>query len=208
MPQTCRVLLCCGLAMLCPAVASRAGDRPAGLTLAWADNFLTISVPHLPGGRVKVNYLEAYCRAGSSDRDWGRTVIKHRTELLARGPEGKSLQLRCTLADGVTVDHEIRAGPDEVTFRLIARNPTGKASEVHWAQPCIRVDTFTGRGQKDYLPQCFVFLDGQLTRLPTQPWAGKARYIPGQVYCPENVDRRDVNPRPLSALVPSHGLIG
>jgi hypothetical protein len=28
------------------------------------------------------------------------------------------------------------------------------------------------------------------------------------VYCPETVDRRDVNPRPLSVLVPSNGLIG
>ena len=40
------------------------------------------------------------------------------------------------------------------------------------------------------------------------PWADKARYIPGQVYCPKNVDRNDVNPRPLSKLVPSNGLCG
>ena len=51
-------------------------------------------------------------------------------------------------------------------------------------------------------------LDGKLTRLPTQPWAVKARYTPGQVYCPQGVDRRDVNPRPLSVWVPSHGLVG
>ena len=31
---------------------------------------------------------------------------------------------------------------------------------------------------------------------------------PGQVYCPRNVPRTDVNPRPLSSLVPSNGLIG
>ena len=36
----------------------------------------------------------------------------------------------------------------------------------------------------------------------------KARYTPGQVWCPVNVDRADVNPRPLSELVPSSGLIG
>jgi hypothetical protein len=53
-----------------------------------------------------------------------------------------------------------------------------------------------------------VFLDGKLSRLPTQPWAEKARYTPGQVYCPKHVDRRDVNPRPLSELVPSNGLVG
>ena len=40
------------------------------------------------------------------------------------------------------------------------------------------------------------------------PWATEARYVPGQVYAPENVDRNDVNPRPLSSLVPSSGLTG
>ena len=40
------------------------------------------------------------------------------------------------------------------------------------------------------------------------PWAEKARYTPGQVYCPKHVDRDDVNPRPLSKLIPSNGLCG
>ena len=35
-----------------------------------------------------------------------------------------------------------------------------------------------------------------------------ARYVPGQVWCPRHVDRNDVNPRPLSKLVPSSGLCG
>ena len=88
-------------------------------------------------------------------------------------------------------------------------------SLAHWAQPCIRVDQFTGCGNDDarvlvpaYARKCFVFLNGNLTRLPTEPWAEKARYIPGQVYCPALVDRNDVNPRPLSDLVPSNGLTG
>ena len=62
--------------------------------------------------------------------------------------------------------------------------------------------------QPQYIKQCFLFIDGQLTRLPTKPWADKARYTPGQVYVPKHVDRNDVNPRPLSALVPSSGLCG
>jgi hypothetical protein len=178
------------------------------LTLSWADNFLTIHGSHLAGGELKVHYLEAYCRPGSTDRNWGETVIKHRTELLSSSRDGKSLRLRCVLADGVRVTHDIQAGEDEVTFQVVATNPTSKLSEAHWAQPCIRVNRFTGKGQKDYLQQCFVFMDGKLTRLPTHPWMEKARYTPGQVYCPANVDRRDVNPRPLSALVPSNGLVG
>ena len=44
--------------------------------------------------------------------------------------------------------------------------------------------------------------------MPTRDWATKARYTPGQVWCPRDVPRTDVNPRPLSALVPSNGLIG
>jgi hypothetical protein len=97
-------------------------------------------------------------------------------------------------------------------FRLTATNPTGRASQAHWAQPCVRVDTFTGvkpmRNSEDYLPKCFIFVDGRLSRLPTRPWATKAKYVPGQVWCPAHVDRADVNPRPLSELVPSNGLIG
>ena len=183
-----------------------------GLRLTWADNILTIRGARLPGGEVKIWYLEAYCRPGSTDRDWGQTVIPHKTELLEATLDEQLIQLRCKLADGVTVDHEIRSGSDEVDFRLVAHNPTDKESQAHWAQPCIRVDKFTGvpsvRASEDYLTKSFIFVDGRLSRMPTQPWATKARYTPGQVWCPKHVDRNDVNPRPLSSLVPSNGLIG
>jgi hypothetical protein len=79
----------------------------------------------------------------------------------------------------------------------------------------MRVDNFTGadptRAREVYPPyirKCFLMIDGQLTRLPTKPWALQARYVPGQVYAPAHVDRNDVNPRPLSRLVPSSGLTG
>jgi hypothetical protein len=112
------------------------------------------------------------------------------------------------LNDGVVVDHGIRAFDDGVEFNLRAHNPTRNVSQAHWAQPCIRVDRFTGQDQQSYLQKCFVFLDGRLTRLPTPRWATEARYTPGQVWCPANVGRDDVNPRPLSDDVPSNGLIG
>src|SRR5262249_34978219 len=93
-----------------------------------------------------------------------------------------------------------------------AKNPTEKESAAHWAQPCIRLDKFIGVPSKgsseEYLPKSFIFVDGKLTRMKTQPWATKARYIPGQVYAPKGVPRDDVNPRPLSEIVPSNGLIG
>ena len=190
------------------------GVPPEGLTLAWEKNFLTIRGP-FAGGELRILYLEAYCRPGSTDRDWRETVIPHTAEKLEASPDGKMLRLRDRLADGVVVEHTIRAGADEVDFRLTAHNPTDQPSQAHWAQPCVRVDQFTGTTTADaravvpmYARKCFLFLDGQLTRLPTRPWAMQARYTPGQVYCPPHVDRADVNPRPLSPLVPSCGLCG
>jgi hypothetical protein len=201
-----RLLLAAALTLTAGSTI-RAEDAE-GLRLSWKDRILTISGPEVPGESVEVWYLEAYCRPGSTDRDWSETTIGHTTKLLSAGGDGKRLRLRCTLRDGVTVTHDIRAGQDEVDFRLRATNPTDKPSQAHWAQPCIRVDRFTGADQESYLAKSFIFLDGKLERMPTREWATEARYVPGQVWAPRGIDRNDVNPRPLSPLVPSHGLIG
>jgi hypothetical protein len=208
--------LCVGavIAIAAGGVATQDNEKKPRLTIRWTDNLLTIRGNRLPGDIV-INYLEAYCRPGSTDRDWGQTVIGHKTELVSASDDGRTIELRDRLNDGVVVTHRITASDDEVDFRLVAQNPTDRESQAHWAQPCIRVDKFTGCPTDDartlvpkYARQCFIFLDGQLTRLPTEPWADKARYTPGQVYCPKHVDRDDVNPRPLSSLVPSNGLTG
>jgi len=158
-----------------------------GLTIHWKDRFLEVRGEAIPGGPIRTHYLEAY----------------------------KRIELLDTLADGVTVRHVIEAGDDDVSFTLTAHNPTQQASLAHWAQPCMRVDTFTGTTAKDarevypsYIRKCFLMLDGKLTRLPTKPWATEARYVPGQVYAAPDVNRDDVNPRPLSKLVPSASLCG
>lgn len=195
------------LAVLCGAPLE--SDEPSsGLRVAWKDNFLTISGETVPGGEIKTWYIEAYCQPGSTDREWGETTIGHRTEFVEPDPAGKWLRLRCTLRDGVVVEHRISAGVDSVDFQLVAHNPTDKPSQAWWAQPCTRVDRFTGRKQGDYLDKCFVVLDGRFVRLPTKPWATKARYTPGQVWRSPAADPDDVNPRPLSKLVPREGLIG
>ena len=196
-----------------PAPAAAAAPAPP-LTLEWTNNWLVVRGARLPGGELRVHYLEAYCRAGSTDADWtGHTVIPHRTETLARSPDGRILKLRCTLADGVTVNHRIEAKTDEIDFQLTAHNPGAVRSEAHWAQACPRLGVFTGVGEKgasidDYLPKCFVFVGGKVRRMPTPDWATEARYTPGQVWCPAHVPRTDVNPRPLNPRVPDHGLIG
>ena len=196
------------------AFGADADGAPRTLTLSRRDNWLVIQGPHLPGGEIRVNYLEAYCRANSTDADWVKqTVIPHRTELVSLSDDHKILKLKCILEDGVTVDHTITAKDDEVDFRLVAHNPGPKASEAHWAQACPRLGQFTGfdeRGKdlNDYLPKCFVFLEGKLVRMPTPVWITAGRYTPGQTWCPKGVPRTDVNPRPLNPLVTSNGLIG
>lgn len=202
------------LAALCAcfiAAGSRADEKPS-LAIAWEKGLLTVTGPRLSGGDIRIHYLEAYCRPGSTDREWGQTVIGHTTRLLSAREDRKKILLRCTLQDGAVVDHAITAGADEVDFRLTATNPTERESLAHWAQPCIRVDTFVGvpatRAGEEYLPKSFIFVAGKLERMPVQPWAKKARYVPGQVWVPPGVSRDDVNPRPLSDIVPSNGLIG
>ncbi len=185
-----------------------ADEIPAPLRLHWDKEFLKVSGEDVPGGNIEIWYIEAYCRNGSTDRDWYQTVIPHHTELISADENGQRIELLSRLEDGVTVKHVITAGSDTVNFQLTAHNPAKKTSAVHWGQPCIRVDKFTGREQQDYLEKCFVFIDGNLTRMPCEPWATQARYTPGQVWCPRHVHRNDVNPRPLSKLVPSNGIIG
>lgn len=202
------------LTALLLATCAFAQDKPT-LTLARDANWLFIRGAHLPKGEIKVNYLEAYCRAGSTDADWRQhTFVGHKTDLVSLSADAKEMKLRCQVHDGLVVDHVVTAGDDEVTFDLTVKNPTNHMNEAQWAQPCVRLEDFAGVETDDpkcvdiKLAQSFIFLDNKLARMPTQPWALKARYIPGQVWCPKDVPRSDVNPRPLSSLVPSNGLIG
>jgi hypothetical protein len=196
---------------LCPRLsAAAAAERE--LTLSWEKEILSVHGKNVPGGVLEIWYIEAFCRPGSTNRDWSKTVIRHKTELLSRSPDGRSIKLRSRLDDGVVVDHEIRAGGDEVDFQVVARNPTAAKSAAHWAQPCIRVNRYAGtkleHNSEAYLPHCFIYVDGKPVRMPVDPWAKRAIYTPGQVWCPSGVSRDDVNPRPLSSIVPSNGLIG
>ncbi len=180
------------------------------LKVSWTDENLSVCGHGFP--QIDVNYLEAFCRPASQDRDWAETVIPHRTVLLSEQDAGTPLELETTLDDGVVVRHTITSGSDEVDFRLSAHNPTSVESDAHWAQPCIRVGAFTGSSDAedpyDYIRKCFIFLFGRLATMPTPSWTTSGLYTPGQVWCPVSVPRADVNPRPLNSLPPSNGLIG
>src|SRR5205823_11719421 len=82
------------------------GAEPAGLTISWEKNYLTIR-GDFPGGELRTLYLEAYCRPGSPDREWRETVIPHTAEKLQATSEGKPIRLRAKLADRVVVEHTI-----------------------------------------------------------------------------------------------------
>ena len=204
------------LPLIAVALLLSAAPVHAQLTIKRVDNWLIIHGDQIPGGDIKINYLEAFCRGGSTDADWVKhTVVGHKTETRFENTlENKRIKLRSKLDDGVWVEHEITAGDDEVTFKLSAYNTTDHVNEAQWAQPCVRLGNFAGAETED--PKCvdiklsnsFIFLDGKLTRMPTPEWNTKARYVPGQVWCPKDVPRTDVNPRPLNPLVPSNGLIG
>ncbi len=131
-----------GIVAMAAPLAAREGGR--ALSLGWDKEMLTIRGKHLPGGALEVWYIEAYCRPGSTHRDWKQTVIPHKTERIAADADGRRIALRSRLDDGVVVDHEIRAGRDEVDFRVVATNPTAVESRAQWAQPCIRVDRYAG----------------------------------------------------------------
>lgn len=180
----------------------------APITLHWAQNMLTVSHARIPGQPIVVNYLEAYCRPGSTDRDWHSTVIPHQTRLVFARADGRRIKLQCTLNDGVIVNHLIHAHEDHVAFDLTAHNPTDQRSEAHWVQPCIRLDRFIRKDKRSYIENCFVVEGGKLARMPTKDWATEARYTPGQVWAAPGVDRSDVNPRPLNPHTAERGLIG
>jgi len=204
-----RLSLCCAVVLLTLVCSVTALAESAPLKLHWEKNYLTISGDELPGKEIRIHYLEAYCRAGSTKADWVQhTRMQHETKLIRQNDAGTRIELECRVQDGLVVKHVITSTHDEVNFQIDAVNPTETRSEAHWAQPCIRLDKFTGADQKTYLAKSFIFLDGKLERMPTRNWATEARYTPGQVWAPKNVNRDDVNPRPLSDLVPSNGMIG
>ena len=113
-----RVVPGAAFAVLLMAIPVGAVDRESqsNLTLSWERNYLWIRGPQIPGDEIEIHYLEAYCRPGSTDRDWKETVIGHQTEKTFASDDGRVIKLRDTLRDGVVVEHTITAGQDEVSW--------------------------------------------------------------------------------------------
>jgi hypothetical protein len=188
---------------------SPGASAAAGLTLSWTNNLLTITDPNLPGGKLDIWYLEAFCRSGSTQRDWRQTVLPHKTSLVSASRDGKRLQFSTRVQPSVEVRHDVQAGKDEVTFDFTLTNTGNEAVDVSWFQPaCIRVDRFTGRNQSNYITRSFIFTERGLTTLAQTKRTEDAVYRGGQVYVPKGIPLTDVNPRPLCGDQPVNGLIG
>jgi len=194
---------------------------PEPLQLSWTNNMLTIAAPWIPGEKIEVWHMEAFCRAGSTKRDWKETTIPHRTTLVSASKKGDQIKLSTVVEPFASCEHEIQSTADEVTITYKLKNPGLSEAEIEWFQPaCIRLAKFTGLDQANYIQRSFIFArvddkgevyrDGQprLVYLDKLPRAEDAVYKGGQVYVPEGINLDDVNPRPISTIKPANGLIG
>jgi len=179
-----------------------------GLHIHWKNNTLTILGEDLPGKKMNITYLEAFCKTGSTNRKWQETTIPHETELVSTVDNDKHIKLRTIVQPDIEVIHDIRAGKDEVEFNLVFHNKGDKAIDVDWFQPCISVNEFTNRKQEDYISRCFIFTNSGLTTLDKTRRTEEAVYKGGQVYVPQGINLKDVNPRPISPDQPVNGIIG
>ncbi len=189
-------------------IPSATRQSESRLHLEWTNNILSVSGASLPGGTLKIWYLEAFCRSGSTDRNWNRSTIPHQTTLLSRDLDAGTIHLRTAVEPSVEVRHVIQADTDEVTFELTMENRGDRFVDVDWFQSCLRVDRFTGLQQDNYIQKCFIFTESGLIRLDQTRRTDEARYRGGQVYVPAGIDLNNVNPRPISPEKPINGLIG
>lgn len=200
-------VILCALCVLSWENRVIAASPSGALSLDWTNNLLTVSGPNLPGGKLEIWYLEAFCRKGATDRDWNKTTLPHKTKLVSAEPN--HLRLLTTVEPNVEMRHEIRSLSDEVEFHFELENHGDQPVDLDWFEPaCIRVDRFTGLDQTNYITKSFIFTDRGLTTMDKTRRREKALYLGGQLYVPKGIDLNDINPRPISPDQPVNGLIG
>ncbi len=181
----------------------------AASTLSWTNTLLTVTHPKLPGGRLDIWYLEAFCRSGGHDRSWDKTRVPHRTELLQATPDGSELRFRTLVPPNVEVLHEVIVRDDGLDFNFLLTNRGTQEWDIQWFQPaCVRVAAFTGCDQSSYTRRSFVFTPKGLTLLSDMERTTRALYTGGQVFLPQASREIDANPRPVARNPVSKGLIG
>ncbi|HTL15868.1 MAG TPA: hypothetical protein VL793_01455 [Patescibacteria group bacterium] len=166
-----------------------------------------MSDQRLPGGKLEILYLEAFCRSGATGREWRQTTLPHKTTLVQAAP--RHLEFRTHVEPSVNVSHRIDANNDSLDLFFELTN-TGEAPlDLQWFEPaCIRVAEFTGCDQASYIKRSFIFTQSGLTTLNELRRTTNALYLGGQVYLPAGVLKADANPRPVCLDQPTNGLIG
>jgi hypothetical protein len=183
-------------------------SAPAQLRISWTNNLLTVSGTDLPGGKLDIWYLEAFCRSGAHDRDWRQTTLPHNSRLLTN-ENNRVLRFRTMVQPAVEVTHVVTAGADEIDFRFTLVNRGQEPVDLQWFQPaCIRVEKFTGRVQSNFTERSFIFTERGLTTLDQTRRTEEALYRGGQVYVMPGIANADANPRPICGDRPARGLIG
>jgi len=184
-------------------------DTVKALEVSWTNNLLTVAGAGLPGGKLEVWYLEAFCRSGAWGRDWRETTLPHRTTLTWADPQRHHLKFVTTVEPEIEVMHEIHAAKDELDLHFQLTNKGHQRVDLQWFEPaCIRVAAFTGCEQSNYIARSFIFTERGMTTLEQLRRTTNALYLGGQVYLPGNIDARDANPRPICNDHPINGLIG
>lgn len=202
-------ILLLALAPILPAFSGGSEGEDARFSLSWTNGLLSVSSLKLPSGKLDILYLEAFCRSGAHHQSWDRTKIPHRTTLLSASADGKRLEFETTVADKLTVRHDILAERDSIRFSYTLKNSSREPFDVQWFQPaCIRVAEFTGCDQKTYTGRSFVFTQRGFGRLDQLARTTNALYLGGQVYLPKNTKPGDANPRPICEDRITNGLIG
>jgi hypothetical protein len=178
------------------------------LEISWTNNLLTVRGENLPGGKMEIWYLEAFCRSGAHNQEWGKTTIRHKTALLTN-ENNRVLRLRTVVQTNVEMTHTVTAAADELDFDFTMTNHGNEDLDAQWFQPaCIRVEKFTGCVQSNYTAKSFIFTERGLTTLDQTHRTEDALYRGGQVYVMPGVELNDANPRPLCLDRPTNGLIG
>jgi hypothetical protein len=179
------------------------------LSISWTNNLLTVRGPGLPGGKLEIWYLEAFCRSGAWNREWRQTTLPHKTTLTRTDPSEQRLEFLTLVEPGIEVRHEIKAGTDELDLQFEFTNTGTSTVDLQWFEPaCIRVAEYTGCTQSNYTSRSFIFTANGLTTLDHLRRTTNALYLGGQLYLPEAVLPADANPRPICRDHPINGLIG
>lgn len=205
-PRFCGVAVCWLVFLLTLSLRAVSAEP---MRVSWTNRILSVHSDRLPQEKLEILYLEAFLRPGANQREWGRTVMPHRTTLIGTNAAGTELRFLTLVEPAVEVRHEVRARADELEFTFEFRNRGATNSELQWFQPaCIRVDGFTGRDQKGYTERSFVYTANGRTFLSQLHRTEVALYRGGQVFLPPWTREADANPRPVAGDRLVNGLIG